>query len=138
MRDCLTGEESNVAALSKARSGPHPLIVLVHPDDADRRRIHLILRGEGYEIRSYASARTLLADREVAGAPWLIVSDAIARDERDVLDALRARGWGGRLLVIMGGAADGSTAVGWAGASYIGHPLSSRALKQWLTAELPA
>ena len=78
-----------------------PRILLVEDDDGVRRSLHLMLHGQGFDVRSYCAAAPLLADPSVNGAQCLIVDYRLPdSDGLDVLRALRQSGWHGRSVLI--------------------------------------
>lgn len=78
-------------------------LLLVEDDPAVRRSIQLLLRGQGYDVRAYASSLDLLADPLALTALALIADFRMPDiDGLLVLDRLRARGWTGSALLITG------------------------------------
>ncbi len=76
-------------------------IVLVDPDDAARRELHLLLSGQRHRVRAYESAAALVADPKAVTADWLIVSARGGLESLAAVGRLRFRGWAGRLAVIV-------------------------------------
>ncbi|MCR5872189.1 MULTISPECIES: hypothetical protein [unclassified Sphingomonas] len=76
-------------------------IVLVDPDDAARRDLHLLLSGQRHRVRAYDSPVALVADPEAVAAHWLIVSVRGGAESLAAVGRLRFRGWTGRLAVIV-------------------------------------
>jgi FixJ family two-component response regulator len=78
-------------------------ILVVDDDPAVRRSLQLLLQGSGYEVRSFASGKTLLTDDKVISADCLITDYRM--DECDGLDTLaqmRMKGWSGHAILISG------------------------------------
>ncbi len=75
-------------------------IMLVDPDDASRRALHLVLSGQRHRVRSYESPAALAEDPKAAEADWLIVSVRAGVESLASVGRLRFRGWRGRLAVI--------------------------------------
>ncbi len=80
-------------------------IVLVDPDDAARRALHLVLSGQRHRVRSYDSPAALAEDPKAVEADWLIVSVRAGAQSLAAVGRLRFRGWRGRLAVIADAAA---------------------------------
>lgn len=78
-----------------------PRLLLIEDDDGIRRSLQLLLQGQGYDVRSFASATPALADPVSAEAQCLVIdymltdSDGVA-----VLRTLRERGWSGVAVLI--------------------------------------
>ena len=76
-------------------------VLLVEDDEGVRRSLHLMLRGRGFDVRSYAAAAPLLADPTIKEARCLIAdfrlpdSDGVA-----VRRGLGELGWQGRSVMI--------------------------------------
>lgn len=80
-----------------------PRVLLVEDDDVVRRSLHLLLRGQGFDVRSYARAHTLTDDAGVGEAAYLIADYRLADgDGIGVLRGLRRRGWQGRAVMVTG------------------------------------
>ena len=79
----------------------HPLLVLVEDDDAVRRSLQLLLFGRGFQVRSFASASSALADPGAIDARYLVADYRLPEsDGVSLLRAMRARGWQGRAVLI--------------------------------------
>ena len=78
-------------------------ILLVEDDAAVRRALHLLLTGEGYDVRSYSSGNGLAHDAEALKAVCL-VADLIMpdRDAVELLADLRGASWTGRAILVSG------------------------------------
>lgn len=78
-----------------------PVIILVDDDPGVRRSIQLLLRAKGYDVRSYASSKTLLADPLALGAACLVADYLMPEiDGIGVLQALRNNGWKGPAVLV--------------------------------------
>jgi FixJ family two-component response regulator len=71
-----------------------PKVLLAEDDPGVRRSLQLLLQGRGYDVRSYASGRALLADPAATDAACF-VGDFRMPDLNglEILRALRLRGW---------------------------------------------
>ncbi len=81
-----------------------PSIVLVEDDPAARASFEMLLDAEGFAVRSYADAETMLADDAAAGAAC-VLSDLRLGDGMDGVDlvqALRRKGLAVPVVVITG------------------------------------
>jgi FixJ family two-component response regulator len=78
-----------------------PQIVIVEDDPAVRRSLQLLLRGQGFDVRAFASAETSTADG-VFGKPDCLVADyRLERlDGIALLSRLRSAGWQGPALLV--------------------------------------
>jgi FixJ family two-component response regulator len=97
--------------MSKTNHPPRPkgasCILLLEDDAGTRRSLHLLLRGRGFEVRSYAAAGPLLEDPAARAAPYLIADYRLAEtDGVAVLRTLRKQGWAGRAVLITGFSSD--------------------------------
>ena len=75
-------------------AGKRPEILIVEDDPAVRRSMQLLLNGQGFDVRAYASGGSLLADIATSRAVCLIADYRL--DEGNgiaVLTALRQSGW---------------------------------------------
>ena len=72
-----------------------PVLLLLEDDAAVRRSLQLVLEGQGFQVRAYASPTMLLADhRGVAAASCLIADFRLAdMDGIEALVMLREQGW---------------------------------------------
>lgn len=79
------------------------VVLLVEDEDAVRRSLQLFLTGQGYHVRAYAAAATLLSDRALDDAR-LLVADYRLPDSNGVhlLTTMRQRGWTGRAVLMTG------------------------------------
>ena len=78
-----------------------PTLLLVEDDDGVRRGLQLLLSGQGFDVRSFASAHTSLADTALQTARYLVADYALAESNGiELITALRARGWHGRAVLI--------------------------------------
>lgn len=84
-------------ALAPAR----PILLLVEDDDGVRRGLQLLLSGQGFDVHSFALARTALVDTALQNARYLVADYALADSNGlELITALRARGWHGRAVLI--------------------------------------
>lgn len=78
-------------------------MIVIDDDDAVRRSLQLLLHWRGFEVRSYSTAATALADPQIAEAPFLVVDRILPDgDGLTVLETLKALGWKGRAILITG------------------------------------
>jgi len=78
-----------------------PVIALVEDDPGVRRSVQLLLQAKGYDIRSHASSKALLADPLVMGAACLVTDYVMPEiDGIGVLHALRSHGWKGPAVLV--------------------------------------
>lgn len=102
-----------ITAALRSESRParpdRPQILLVEDDAGVRRSLQLLLEGEGYDVRAFATGTALLADARAADAACLVTDYRLEdRDGISLLQALRAAGWSGPAMLIT---AFGSTAM---------------------------
>src|SRR6516225_5124690 len=78
-----------------------PQVVIVEDDPAVRRSLQLLLRGQGFDVRAFASAETSTADG-VFGKPDCLVADyRLERlDGIALLSRLRSAGWQGPAVLV--------------------------------------
>ncbi|GGO94830.1 hypothetical protein GCM10011329_17640 [Stakelama pacifica] len=82
-------------------------MLLIEDDAKVRRSLHLLLQSEGYEVRSFAGVRALLAEAGARAAPYLVTDYRLSDgDGIGVLETLRGGGWQGRAVLITGFATD--------------------------------
>jgi len=87
-------------ALREGRSG-RPRILLVEDDAAVRRSLQMLLEGEGYDVRAFATAAALLADAGALGADCLVSDYRIGeQDGISLLRTLRQGGWPGPAILM--------------------------------------
>lgn len=80
---------------------PRPILLLVEDDDAVRRALQLLLAGRGYQVRSFASAASALADPIALDAAYLVADFMLSEsDGVALLGSLRARGWKGHAILV--------------------------------------
>jgi FixJ family two-component response regulator len=75
-------------------TGDRPRILIVEDDPGVRRSMQLLLQGQGFDVRAYASGGSLLADVAAANAVCLVADYRL--DEGNgisILRALRQAGW---------------------------------------------
>ena len=78
-----------------------PKVVVVEDDPGVRRSMQLLLQGQGFETRSYASGEALLADDGSRGADCLVVDYRLnGVNGIDLLLMLRQAGWAGRAILV--------------------------------------
>jgi FixJ family two-component response regulator len=78
-----------------------PQVVVVEDDPAVRRSLQLLLRGQGFDVRAYASADAITTDRAF-GDPACLVAD-YQLDRQDgiaLLSQLRREGWNGPAVLV--------------------------------------
>jgi len=82
-------------------TGKRPKVLVVEDDPAVRRSLQLLLQGRGYDVRSYASGASLLADRATRDAACILADYAMPDiDGIALLRELRADGWAGPAILI--------------------------------------
>ena len=68
-----------------ARSPCAPRQLLLIEDDAKvRRSLHLLLQSEGYEVRSFAGVRALLAEAGARAAPYLVTDYRLSDGDKEL------------------------------------------------------
>ena len=78
-----------------------PCLLLVEDDDGVRRGLQLLLQGQGYDVRSFASGRAALADVAPAEARYLVADYVLGDgDGIHLLSMLRDEGWTGLAVLI--------------------------------------
>ena len=78
-----------------------PIILLVEDEPAVRRSLQLVLQGNGFAVRSYASGAALLQDPSARTASGLIADYRLqGSDGLLILRALRLAGFDGRAILI--------------------------------------
>lgn len=76
-------------------------VTLVHPDDATRRSLQLLLNGWGFDVRAFASAKSALGDSREIRADILLLDDQLPAGEAGtMLTGLRRNGWRGRAILM--------------------------------------
>lgn len=86
---------------SRLPPGTRPSLLLVEDDSAVRRGLQLLLQGQGFDVRAFASSRTALADAMLAEAQFLVIDYRLAdMDGVAMLRALREQGWNGVAVLI--------------------------------------
>ncbi len=82
-------------------------ILLVDDDDAVRRSLQLLLHWRGFDVRSFATAGTIIADTRIDDSDVLIADYRLPDgDGFGVLRALRRNGWHGKAIMITAHASD--------------------------------
>ncbi len=92
-----------------SRAGPpRPMVLLIEDEPSLRRSMQLLLRGHGFDVRSYATRGAVLADPAAWGAAGLISDYRLPDgDGVDLLGRLRALGFaGGAILITAFGSKD--------------------------------
>lgn len=108
-----------------------PRVILVEDDAGVRRSMQLLLHGAGFEVRSYASADTLLFDDNAGEAACLVTDYRLGgRDGIALLALLRTTGWTGPAILVTGHATPAlrQLAAEAGFTAFLEKPLSERAL----------
>ncbi|WP_420138396.1 response regulator [Sphingomonas sp.] len=80
-----------------------PVLLLVEDEPAVRRSLQLILQGDGFDVRSFGSAATLLADPSASSAIALVADYRLPdSDGLSILRDLKAAGFKGRAVLVTG------------------------------------
>lgn len=86
----------------------YPKVVIVEDDPSVRRSLQLLVQGQGFEVRTFASAEALLS-APILQSPDFQVPDCLVIDYLldgvdgiALLPALRTRGWKGPAILITG------------------------------------
>lgn len=78
-----------------------PQVLLVEDDPSVRRSLQLLLEGEGYRVRAFATAAALLADSSLSGSVCLITDYRLGeQDGISLLRNLRQTGWSGPAILM--------------------------------------
>ncbi|MEI9928825.1 MAG: response regulator [Sphingomonas sp.] len=79
-----------------------PRLLLIEDDDTVRRSLQMLLQGQGFDVRSFASAAPAL--RDTPESARVLVADYRLPDGDGlvVVRRLRERGWAGRAILITG------------------------------------
>lgn len=78
-----------------------PQVLLAEDDPAVRRSLQLLLHGQGYDVRSYASGSALLADPKARGAACFVADYKMpGMDGVETIMALRGEGWTGPAILL--------------------------------------
>ncbi len=78
-----------------------PQLLLIESEAPIRRRLQLLLQGKGYQVLSFASASTALADPVSTQAPYVVVDYALPYcDGIEALHRLKGMGWQGVAVLI--------------------------------------
>ncbi|MEG3083012.1 response regulator [Sphingomonas sp. PB2P12] len=76
-------------------------VSLVNGEPAVRRARQLLLRSEGYAVRSYPTCAAILADPQARDYPCIILDlEMETISGLDLLRQMRARGWRGKALLL--------------------------------------
>jgi len=76
-------------------------ILLVEDEPAVRRSLQLLLQADGFDVRAYATGKTLLADPTAQDAACLVADYRMEEcDGLDTLRRLRETGWTGPAVLI--------------------------------------
>jgi CheY-like chemotaxis protein len=95
------GHSPEIAERAVPEGDRRPCLLLIEDDDAVRRALQLLLQGQGYDVRAFASGRSALADAATAEARYLVADYMLADgDGIDLLAALRRDGWSGGAVLI--------------------------------------
>jgi len=78
-----------------------PLIVIVEDEPAVRRSLQLLLRGQGFDVRAFASAETSTAEGVFGNTDCLVADYQLDRlDGIALLSRLRDEGWQGPAVLV--------------------------------------
>ena len=78
-----------------------PQVLLIEDDPAVRRSLQLLLEGEGYGVRAFASAAAVQADADVMRAACLVTDYRLGdEDGLSLLRGLRRMGWCGPAILM--------------------------------------
>lgn len=92
---------ATVSLPSATEAPARPQILLVEDDPAVRRSLQLLLEGQGYGVRAFATAAALLADRKTQPHACLITDYRLNdQDGISMLRALRQAGWPGPAILM--------------------------------------
>lgn len=76
-------------------------ILLVEDEPGVRRSLQLLLQANGFDVRAYATGKTLLADQNALDATCLVADYRMSDcDGIETLRQLRKKGWSGHALLI--------------------------------------
>jgi len=85
--------------VSTAQDALH--LLLIEDDAGVRRSLQLLLRGQGFDVQSFATAAPALAEPSSQRATHVVIDYALPdNDGVAVLRELRARGWSGCAVLI--------------------------------------
>ena len=85
----------------RTAAAERPCLLLIEDDDGVRRGLQLLLQGQGYDVRSFASGRAALADVAPAEARYLVADYVLGDgDGINLLSMLRGEGWTGLAVLI--------------------------------------
>ena len=124
-------KDQHALTRSPAEDPLRPSLILVEDDDSVRRALQLLLSGRGYQVRSFASAASALADPVALDAAYLVADFMLSEsDGVALLRGLRALGWKGRAILVTAFPSDAvrraAEAVGYA--AVMEKPLRQQAL----------
>ena len=86
---------------STARSALAPRLLLVEDDDAARRKLQLLLTGQGYQVQAFSRAALALADPAAIMASHLVIDhDLPEADGMQALRVLQSHGWKGCAVLV--------------------------------------
>lgn len=87
--------------MTRSSQAGRPQVLLVEDDAAVRRSLQLLLEGQGYGVRAFASAAALLADETADARACLIADYRLGeQDGISLLRALRGAGWPGPAILM--------------------------------------
>ena len=87
----------------KTQDAGRPVLLLLEGDPAVRRSLQLVLQGQGFNVRAYASPAMLLAGVAPVRAICLVTGYRLAgMTGIEVLAALRGCGWAGPAILLVG------------------------------------
>lgn len=90
-----------MSAIAQIQPVARGRVLLLEDDDGVRRSLQLLLQGNGFEVRSFASAKQALADPLSTDADFLVADNRLPDgDGISALKTLRARGWEGHAVLV--------------------------------------
>jgi FixJ family two-component response regulator len=80
-----------------------PRVLIIDDDPAVRRSMQLLLQGQGFDVRSYASGEALLSEAGFGNPACLVADYRMEKlDGIALLSHLRGRGWLGPAVLVTG------------------------------------
>lgn len=78
-----------------------PQVLLIEDDPGVRRSLQMLLEGEGYGVRAFASAAAVQADKDLMTAACLVTDYMLGdQDGLSLLRNLRRSGWAGPAILM--------------------------------------